>query len=160
MEVTVGLREVMRRWVTGVAVLTCGNQTVHHGMTVNSFTSISIEPPCVTVTLANTTRTKKLVDETGIFAINLLAEDQQEISDRFAGRIPEDGDRFHNLHIVYGENCLPFIQEAAAHLECKVVHVFEMKDSTLYVGAVMSSRKGEDKPPLVYFNRAYHRIIK
>lgn len=158
MDGTIGLREVMRRWVTGVAVLTCGSQTMHHGMTVNSFSSVSIDPPCVAVTLANTARTKKLVDELGIFGINLLSEDQQEISDRFAGRIPEGSDRFHDLHIIYGENWLPLIQEAAAHLECKVIHVYELENSTLYVGAVTSSRKGEDKPPLVYFNRGYHRI--
>jgi len=160
MEATTGLREVMRRWVTGVAVLTCGNQNIHHGMTVNSFTSVSIDPPCVTVTLANTTRTKKLVDEMGIFGINLLSEDQQEISDHFAGRIPEDGDRFHDLHIIFGENRLPLIREAVAHLECKVIHVFKMENSTLYVGAVTSSRLGENKPPLVYFNRGYHRIVQ
>jgi flavin reductase (DIM6/NTAB) family NADH-FMN oxidoreductase RutF len=154
----IGLRDVMRRWVTGVAVLTCGDWSVYHGMTVNSFTSISVDPPRVTVTLANSTRTKYLVDEAGFFAVNLLSADQQEISERFAGRLAEEGDRFQNLHIIYGENHLPMIEEAAAHLECMVIHTYPMENSTLYVGAVLSCRKGEDKPPLVYFNRSYHRI--
>lgn len=158
MESDTDLREVMRRWPSGVAILTSGNANVHHGMTVNSFISVSIDPPRVTVTLANLTRTKKLVDDCGRFGINILSEGQEEIADLFAGRIPEDGDRFQNLHVFFGENDLPLIREAAAHLQCRVIHTYEMKNSTLYIAEVLVSSKNEDKPPLVYFNRKYHRI--
>lgn len=154
------LKEVMRRWVSGVAILTTGNESVRHGMTVNSFTSVSIDPPCVTVTLAHSSRTKKLLDQTDYFGIHLLAEDQQDLSDRFADRMPDNEDRFSNLKTVEGTNHIPILQDAAAYLECKVIHRFEMTNSTLYIGEVLTSEKGEDKPPLAYFNREYHRIAK
>jgi len=155
---SVDLREVMRRWVSGVAILTTGNVDAYHGMTVNSFTSVSIEPPMVTVTLNNTTRTKVLLDKTGTFAINLLSEDQRELSERFAGRVTEMEDCFQGLHLDFGEHGIPILSDTAAYIECRVVHTYVMRNSTLYVGEVLNARKAENLPPLVYFDRDYHRI--
>lgn len=152
------LKEVMRRWVSGVAILTTGSREVQHGMTVSSFTSVSVQPPLITVTMNNSTRTKQLVDETGYFAINLLSEGQQELADRFAGRTSEFDDRFQNLSLIYGECGVPLLLSAAAFLECRVVHQYPMPESTLYVGEVINAHKAENRPPLVYFNREYHRI--
>ncbi|MEL7590515.1 MAG: flavin reductase family protein [Anaerolineaceae bacterium] len=154
----VDLKAVMRRWASGVAILTSGTRLVRHGMTVNSFDSISVLPPLVTVTLNNTTRSKHLVDENGSFAINLLSEEQQELSDRFAGRTSESDDRFEGLEVFYTTHELPLLTQAMAWLECKVVHQYPMPESTLYVGEVLSALKVEDRPPLVYFNQDYHRI--
>lgn len=153
------LREVMRRWVSGVAVLTASDGKSRHGMTVNSFTSVSIDPPRVTVTMANNTRSRRLVEDSGFFTINLLDEDQQALSDRFAGKIEDGNDRFHDLMTKPGENGCPILVEAHAYVECKVIHSFEMENSTLYIGAVQRAEKCKDQLPLVYFNRNYHRII-
>ena len=155
----VELRDVMRRWASGVAILTSRSNDAQHGMTVSSFTSISVRPPLITVTLNSATRTKHLVDESGIFAINLLSEGQQALADRFAGRVSESEDRFHGLEVLYDANHIPMLAEAAAWLSCKVVHTYDMPESTLYVGEVLSARKTEDRPPLVYFNRDYHRTL-
>lgn len=155
---SVDLREVMRRWVSGVAILTTGRVENHHGMTVSSFTSVSIEPPMVTVTLNNTTRTKNLLDKTSTFAINLLSEDQKELSERFAGRVTEMEDFFQGLHLDFGEQEIPILSDAAACIECKVVHTYAMRNSTLYIGEVLRASKAENLPPLVYFDRDYHRI--
>ncbi len=88
------LRQSMRHWPTGVTVVTSISGAKRHGMTVNSFASISLEPAVVTITLAHAARTYHMVTESGIAGITILSHDQVEISDRFAGRIPEDGDRF------------------------------------------------------------------
>lgn len=152
------LKQVMRRWPSGVAVLTARGINAAHGMTVNSFTSVSIDPPLVTVTLANDTRTKAILDESGFFVINMLAEGQQELSDVFAGRIPDHENRFAGVKVITGQHGIPMLAEAAAHLECRVVHKYVMENSTLYVAAVMTAEKAPDVPPLVYFNRGYHRI--
>lgn len=154
----VDLKAVMRRWVSGVAILTSGSRLARHGMTVSSFDSVSIKPPLVTVTLSNAARTKHLVDESGNFAINLLSEDQQDLSERFAGRTGESEDRFNGLEVFYPAQEIPLLAEAMAWIECKVVHQYAMPESTLYVGEVLSALKAEDRPPLVYFNRDYHGI--
>lgn len=154
----IDLKGFMRRWVSGVAILTSGSRDVRHGMTVNSLSSISVLPPLVMVSLNNSTRSKHLVDASGYFAINLLSEGQQELSDRFAGRAGESEDRFHGLEVFFGAYEIPLLAAAAAWLECKVVHTYAMPETTLYVGEVLSATKVENQPPLVYFDRGYHRI--
>jgi len=154
----VELMEVMRRWASSIAILTTGNLNHRHGMTVNSFTSISVDPPLVTVTANNSTRTRQLMDEVGYFAINLLSEGQEEISDLFAGRVPEQEDRFQNLVTHTSDLGLPLLSEAAGWVECKIVHRYEMPTSTLFVGEVLHSAKSENLPPLLYMDRKYHRI--
>ena len=157
---SVELRQIMRRWPTGVAILTTGDQNRRHGMTVNSFTSISLDPPAIAVTLANSTRSKKLVDEIGYFGINLLDETQVEVSERFAGKIDESEDRYNGLEVTLGLFAVPLLKDAAAFIECKVMNKIELLNSTLYVGEVLFGAKLEDRMPLVYFNRDYHRIEK
>lgn len=155
----VDLRQVMRRWVSGVGLLTTGNRSIQHGMTVNSFTSISVDPPAVTVTLANRTRTKQLLDEVGFFAVHLLQQGLIDLADRFAGRVSETGGRFEGLQIIFGIHDLPIIPCVAAYVECQVIHSYEMENSTLYIGKVLNAYKTPDKLPLVYFDRAYKRIL-
>src|SRR5512137_548100 len=87
------LRQAMRLWATGVAVVTSQHEGVVHGMTVSSFTSVSLIPPQVLVALNQSTRTHALVKESRFFGVTVLGADQQEISDRFAGRLPDDANR-------------------------------------------------------------------
>ena len=154
------LRGVMRRWVSGVAILTAGNQVTRRGLTVNSFTSVSVDPPAVTVTLANQAKTRQVLEENGCFVIHLLREDQVHLSDLFAGRIPEEGDRFASQEVFYGELGLPILADAAAYLVCRVIHRYEMTNSTLYIGEVLSAHKTENAPPLVYSDREYRRLMR
>ncbi len=153
------LRRAMRRWVTGVSIVTAAHEGKRHGMTVNSFVSVSLDPPLVTVTLANTTRTHKLVSASGRFGVTILDIHQQNLSDRFAGRIPEDGDRFHDVQIFSLSGEIPLLSDGLAALECRVVHRYEMPHSTLFIGEVEQVWIREDGEPLVYVNRAY-RCLK
>lgn len=152
------LRQAMRHWTTGVSIVTSRVGDYYHGMTVNSFTSISLDPPRVVVTLANQTRTCKLVRESRLFGLSILGLDQQEISDRFAGRIPEDQERFTGLEVKFTPGGLPLLNHSLADLECRVVHTFEMPLSTLFVGEVLWASSEENGEPLVYHNRSYRRL--
>lgn len=154
----VELREVMRRWASSVAILTTGDRLQQHGMTVSSFNSISVDPPLVTVTLANFTRTKQLVDRTGTFAINLLAAGHEELSEIFAGHVRELDDRFAGLKVEHPMNDIPALADAVAWVFCRVVHTYPMPNSTLYVAEVLQAWKTGDHPPLIYYDRSYHRI--
>ena len=156
----IDLRQVMRRWPSGVAVVTTGDQIQLHGMTVNSFVSISIDPPAISVTMANDTRTKKLVDQFGVFAVNLLSANHEHVSEVFAGKVGEDEDRFEGVDITTGSTGVPLLMGAIAWLECRVIHRYEMPNSTLFVGEVVSAVLNREEMPLVYFNRGYWRISK
>ena len=80
------MRAAMRNWATGVTVVSTMFNGERHGMTVSSFTSVSIDPAMVLVSLQMEARTYKLVDSSGVFGVTILDNSQQEISDRFAGR--------------------------------------------------------------------------
>jgi flavin reductase (DIM6/NTAB) family NADH-FMN oxidoreductase RutF len=152
------LRNAMRRWATGVTIVTSQFENYYHGMTVNSFTSLSLDPPMVTITLAHNTRTYGLVIRSGAFAVTILNDTQGEISDRFAGKIPEDGDRFAGLGTFRMISGTPLLAAGLAFIDCRVVHRFEMQSSTLFIGEVLAAQNSPDVNPLVYFNRDYHRL--
>jgi flavin reductase (DIM6/NTAB) family NADH-FMN oxidoreductase RutF len=152
------LRQAMRHWTTGVSVVTSQFEGHRHGMTVNTFTSISLEPPVVVVTLANRTRTCQLVQASGIFGVTILSEEQGEISDRFAGRVPDGDDRFHDLSLFSMKSGAPLLEGGLAFLDCQVVHTYSMPNSTLFVGEVLAARYEQGGNPLVYLNRKYHRV--
>jgi len=107
MEYVNDLRMVMRRWVSGVVIVTSAYEGQRHGMTVDSFNSVSIVPPLVTFTLNNNTRTHALVRQSGWVGITMLHAGQIDLSDRFAGRFG-DGDRFAGLDTFTMQSGVPF----------------------------------------------------
>ncbi len=152
------LRQAMRRWVTSVVIANAQPEDIRHGMTVNSFVSISLDPPLVSVTLANATRTLGLVRASGFFGVTVLEQSQAHLSDIFAGRVPESGDRFAGVETFSLGGKAPFLTGGLAALECRVLHQYEMIHSTLLIGEVQEAWHREDGEALVYFNRSYHRV--
>lgn len=154
------LRLAMRRWATGVTVVTSEHQGNRHGMTVSSFTSVSLAPPLVLVSLENVTRTCKLVKESKVFAVTILGAHQQAISDRFAGREEppgEEADRFDGLKTYRLFTGAPLLVDGLSGFDCRVVAAYTAGTHTLFIGQVLAVRiLGEEDPePLVYFNRGY-----
>lgn len=152
------LREAMRSWVTGVSIVSSSHAGYSHGMTVNSFVSISLDPALITVTLSVNSRTHDLVKQSGFLGVSVLSCAQQELADCFAGRIPDGGDRFGGVETFTLLGQVPLISGCLAGLVCKVVHEYPMLTSTMFIGEVLVAAQGTDEAPLVYYNRAYHRI--
>jgi flavin reductase (DIM6/NTAB) family NADH-FMN oxidoreductase RutF len=152
------LRLAMRRWATGVAVVTTQYQDVRHGMTVNTFTSLSLTPPLVMVSLERKTRTHGLVEKSGVFGITILSEDQQSVSDCFAGRCGDHENRFANLETHTLLTNAPFLDGGLVYLDCRVVTTFEASTHTLFIGEVLASQLGRDLQPLIYLDRMYRRM--
>ena len=157
MDLVTDLRVVMRRWVSGVVIVTSRFGDQIHGMTVDSFNSVSVDPPLVIFSLTKTTRTHALVSQSGMVAITMLHAGQKEISERFAGRMGEK-DRFEGVNTFTMQTGIPLISGGMAFMEAKVVHQYAMPTSTLFVVQVISMAKNEDSEPLVYFDRDYHRL--
>jgi flavin reductase (DIM6/NTAB) family NADH-FMN oxidoreductase RutF len=152
------LRQSMRRWAAGVAVVCSFDGENRHGMTVNSFTSISLDPPHVCVTMANWTRTFRLVMQSGVFSVTILNDRQQDLADRFAGRTRDSEDRFASVETFSLVTGAPLIAGGLAHIDCRIVHTFSMKSSTLMVGEVLAAQSAPETNPLLYFNRSFHRL--
>ena len=153
------LRHAMRSWTTGVAVVTAEHDGQRYGMTVNSFTSISLDPPLISVALRNLTHTCELVKKSGLFSVTILASDQKEISDRFAGRFPHIQDRFAGLETEMLDIPAPLLKGGTAFFNCRVRDAFLVGDNTLFVAEVIAVRGEGEGDPLVYHNREYWRIM-
>jgi len=180
------LRDVLRFWSTGVTVVAASHAGVLHGMTVNSFTSLSLEPALVMVSLEKVTRTHVnsftslslepalvmvslekvtrthgLVQSAGAFGVSILAQQQRELSDRFAGRESEISDRFDNVDHFTLEGGGPLLSRALAFFDCRVAATHDAGTHTLFIGEVLaagSPPENEKLEPLVYFNRDYRRL--
>jgi flavin reductase (DIM6/NTAB) family NADH-FMN oxidoreductase RutF len=153
------LRRGMRQWASGVTVVSSMNAGERHGMTVNSFTSISLEPPLVLISIEQGRRTHEMIVASQLFGITLLCVEQQEISDRFAGRIAENKDRFEGLNTYTLKSGVSFISGGLAGLDCRVISSIDAGDHTLFIGDVVDIFIDSGRRPLLYYNRNYHRLI-
>jgi flavin reductase (DIM6/NTAB) family NADH-FMN oxidoreductase RutF len=155
------LRESMRYWASGVSIVSSVFEDNSHGMTVSSFTSLSLEPPLVMVALANSTRTYEMVQHSGVFGITLLAQGQQHISNRFAGQHTENKNRFYGLETFTLQTGSPLLTGGIAFLDCKVAAAHPVGANTLFIGEVVASQVSEQAEmlqPLLYFNRGYRKF--
>jgi flavin reductase (DIM6/NTAB) family NADH-FMN oxidoreductase RutF len=153
------MREAMRQWATGVTVVSSIYDGMRHGMTVSSFTSISLDPPLVLVSLAKEARTHDLVQRSNIFGITLLNQTQEEISDRFAGRTTENQDRYAGLETFALRTGAPFLSGGLSFLDCTVMASQDVGDNTLFIGEVIAVQVTQEGDPLIYYNRSYRRLI-
>lgn len=154
------LRRAMRAWTTGVAVITATYNGQRYGMTVNSFTSISLEPPLVSVTLKRLTHTHELVERSGEFAITILSAEQKHLSDRFAGKIPHVADRFEGVETETLLINAPLIKGGMAYFNCRVANAFPAGENTLFIAEVVAARGEGEGDPLVYHNRVFWKLVK
>jgi flavin reductase (DIM6/NTAB) family NADH-FMN oxidoreductase RutF len=156
------LRSALRHWATGVTVVTSAQGSLQHGMTVNSFTSVSLTPPLILVSLEQSTRTHALVKSAGYFGVTILSASQRSISERFAGRDTEHLDRFEGLDTRVLLSGAPFIMGGAAFLDCQVVATYDAGTHTLFIAEVTAlevpAQVGGSSQPLVYYNRDYRGL--
>jgi flavin reductase (DIM6/NTAB) family NADH-FMN oxidoreductase RutF len=153
----------MGRFATGVTVVTTFEDGLPQGITVNALSSVSLEPPLVMVALDRRRFITPMVREAGRYAVNVLGEGQQAISDCFAHAAVRPGrEDFCGAAWHPGATGLPLLDGAIATLECTVVETFAAGDHDLFIGRV-DALDDEDPAsgaigPLLYFRRRYLRI--
>lgn len=157
------LRVAMRAWATGVTVVAAQADGILHGMTVSSFTSLSLKPPLVLVSLETDTRTYNLVARAGCFGVTVLAAHQQEVSACFANPNTDLGDRFAGREYFALESGAPFITGGLAFFDCRVLNTYAAGNHSVIIAEVLAVKwEGKDGPegePLVYFNRGYRKVV-
>ena len=153
-------RAVMGHFVTGITVVTALEGERPYGITVNALSSVSLDPPLVMVALDRRRFLTPIVREAGRYAVNILGEDQQALSDCFAGAPVEPG-RLDFCGAAWhpGATGLPLLDGAIATLECRVVETFSAGDHDLFIGEVDVLGSTEaGAMPLLYYRRRYLRI--
>ena len=154
------LRQSMRAWTSGVTIVTASHAGEQHGMTVSSFTSIALEPPLIIISLQTDSRTHDLVTQANAFAVTILGDGQEDVSDRFAGRIPDAEDRLSGIETGTLVTGAPFIKGGLAYLDCRVTQTIAVGTNTLFLAEVVAARGNGEGKPLVYHDRKYRKLVE
>lgn len=152
----VDIRTVMRYFASAVTVVTGALDTGElFGLTVSAFTSVSLEPPLVLICIRNESSAANLFRRSKKYCVNILAEDQRPIAEKFS--LAGEGGRFQNLDYYIGEGGSPIIRGTIGYIDCKIVEIIPGGDHTVFFGEAVEVY-AEDKEPLLYLNRRYVKL--
>jgi flavin reductase (DIM6/NTAB) family NADH-FMN oxidoreductase RutF len=150
-------RQTCARFATGITVVTVVDENRRpHGMTVNSFSSVSLDPPLILVSIDLRNAILGHFLSSRNFAINILAEHQQHLSRQFSS---PSANRFIDVEWHLGNLGVPLLDGVLAHLECAVAQTFEAGDHTVLVGEVRYAGYTDGRP-LVYFGSSYESLAE
>jgi flavin reductase (DIM6/NTAB) family NADH-FMN oxidoreductase RutF len=148
-------RNSLGMFATGITVITARTPAGEPiGLTVNSFNSVSLDPPLIVWSLSSNLPSRPIFENCEYYAINVLAEDQAELSQRFASRME---DRFAGLEFEEGVGGVPLLKGCCARFECRNTVRHEGGDHVVFISEVLSFDR-EEREPLIYFGGAYRRL--
>lgn len=152
-------RQVMGHFATGVAVLTTRLGGEYHGMTANAVCSVSLDPLLVLVCVDRSAHTHRYVVESGIFALNILANDQEHLSRWFASeeRLTAP-DPLAGLPFRTGVTGAPLLEGCLANVDCRVIAQYDAGDHTIFVGRVEAAELDATDQPLVFYRGRYTSV--
>lgn len=154
---TRALRSALGAFATGVTIVTTCVAGERAGVTVNSFSSVSLEPPLVLWSLALTSRSLTLFERAEHFAINVLGDDQGEIARSFAER---DRDRFAAVETTPGLGGAPLLAGAIATFQCRRVERHRGGDHVIYLGRVDAFGARPEAAPLLFYRGRMRRLAR
>ncbi|MBB6424366.1 flavin reductase [Sphingopyxis sp. JAI128] len=150
------LRDAMGCFATGITIVTALDAAgMPVGLTANSFTSVSLDPPLLLVCIANTAGTAPALRDAAHFGVNVLQIGQQPVSNRFAAK---GEDRFANQPWAPGETGVPLLGGSLVSFECQHESLHEAGDHFILVGRVVRAQFEPHRDPLLYFRGKYRRL--
>ncbi len=148
-------RHVLAHFASGVTIVTTSDSERRPtGLTASAFCSVSLDPPLILICVDHKSQSYPHLRDSGRFAINILHQEHEQLSRRFASsRL----DKFDGVPFKLGTLGVPLIDAALAYLECQTVNAHVEGDHTIFVARVEAVGVGEGDP-LLYFRGRYHRI--
>ena len=158
MSLTDEFKNALSSWASGVSVVTTNCDGMLYGLTVSSFTSLSLDPALVLVCIDNRNRFPAMVEGAGGFAVSILAREQEEASNYFAssGRLPTPN--FTTIEGAWTESGQPVVKGAAAHIVCRLHELLPRGDHTIVIGEVVEASVDASRQPLLYWRRGYRSV--
>jgi flavin reductase (DIM6/NTAB) family NADH-FMN oxidoreductase RutF len=147
-------RRIMGRFATGVTVVTTRVGDELSGMTANAITSLSLDPPLVLICVDKRAAFLTALKASGFFAMNILGEEHEALSRRFAQRGPKEFGDIATLTAITGA---PIFAEALGWVDCKVVDILPGGDHDIFLGEILAGDH-RDGRPLLYFSGNYARL--
>jgi flavin reductase (DIM6/NTAB) family NADH-FMN oxidoreductase RutF len=151
-------RSVMGHFATGVTVITTAAGEEMQGMTANAVASLSLDPTMILICVEKVTHTHGVLERSGVFAVNILAEDQEDVSRIFAKRAEPEINSLRGQRFIIGETGVPVLEDCLAYLECKVVDKCEGGDHSIFLGEVVAARVVREAAPLLFYRGGYRTL--
>ncbi len=145
-------KKTLSKFSTGITVICIKNNNTIYGKTVNSFNSLSLNPPMVLFSLGNYSSSINKFLKTKFLSINILSDKQKKLSDNFASSIP----KLENINFIEGKNKTAIIPNCIANLECKLIDKIKKGDHIIFVCEILELQSNDKLKPLVYFNSKYN----
>ena len=146
-------KDAMRRFATGVTVVTSLKDGEPRGVTVSAFASVSLEPPSVLICINREARSYLFISTSKIFCVNILEAKQQHLAERFSGKLRDN--QFAGVDYFIDQTGAPVLNGSLAHLDCQVTGEHHVGSHSIFIGTVLSAaiRSGS---PLGYFGGEFH----
>ena len=148
-------RDVMGTFTTGVTIITTMDNKTPHGITANSFTSVSLSPPMVMFCLGKSSANFEAFMASDCFAVNILSSQQDALSTRFA---TFEGDRFDGLNWSAWDTGAPILENVIAAIDCRLEATHDAGDHVIILGLVVRAEVKNNAPRLLYFKGGYERL--
>jgi flavin reductase (DIM6/NTAB) family NADH-FMN oxidoreductase RutF len=151
------LRRVMGHFATGVTIITTHSPEGEiHGLTANAFTSVSLDPPLLLISVDKKAESWPYFEASKVFTVNILADDQEGLSRKFA--VSGGGSKkFEGVAYHLGANGAPIIEGTLAYIECSLYAAYDGGDHTIYLGEIQQAEVTEGKP-LLFFRGGYRAL--
>jgi len=154
---SVAFRHALGHFASGVTVVTVAHQGERNGLTVSAFCSVSLDPPYVLICIDKASSSNTVIQAASAFAVNILAVDQDSLSNHFAQR---SDDKFDSVAFHEGILGMPILEGTVGHLECRLARMMDAGDHFIYIGEVEDSQVDENQNPLLYYVGKYRNLAE
>jgi flavin reductase (DIM6/NTAB) family NADH-FMN oxidoreductase RutF len=152
-------RAALGAFATGVTVITTYGEQHAYGMTANAFSSLSLDPPLILVCARLVSEGTEHIRRNGIFAVNILAADQEPLSRYFSSKDrPRGADAFRDVPHAVGATGAPLLEGVLAYLDCRLHASHESGDHEIFIGEVLALGVAPDKQPLLFHGGGYRLL--
>ncbi len=151
-------RAVMSKFATGVTVVTTRAGEQIHGLTVNAFCSVSLEPMLVLVCIDQQATAHDMLYRSNNFAVNLLGADQEHLARKFSTDQLTATERFRDVRFKSRATGAPLFEQSLGYLDCEIVARYPGGDHTIFIGKVLALAAANGRSPLLYYESAYHQL--
>ena len=153
------LRNTLGTFASGVTVVTSGTDPMFHGMTAQSFSSLSLDPPLVLVCVDKHASMLEIMKEAKAFTVNVLAHDQEEVSGYFASKErPAPPHQFDTVDYTIGATGCPRLDRATTYFDCTLHDVLAGGDHEILVGEVKAFGLNHEEDPILFYKGRYRTL--
>lgn len=149
-------KEVMSHWPSGVAIVTSVLDDRNYGMTVSSFTSVSLHPAMISICIDKRAQMCDLLQKTRKFAVNILDNTQADLAKTFANHDIDMEQRFEYAKFEQSNTESPVLKQCLGWVDCHVHSSHDTGDHVIYVGEVKKAKTLEQKDPVIFYKRGWY----